>query len=199
MTFPKIGLEDHVGPQQGVGGVDPELAAVTETHFGDLRLGEHHAGITLHLLVEQLRLPRGADILVEDIGDGVGVALPDIQGLLQGGRAAEVGAVREMFRVPGTGALNEGHRFGGFAVGGPHDLARFGHLLHLDIGDHVLGQTVAQLDELGGVVGLPTRRQHHGPHPQGLYVAANRDVGVQQPGWPSSFSRVAAVITLILG
>ena len=92
-----------------------------------------------------------------------------------------------MVRVPGTGALNEGHRFGGFAVGGPHDPARFGHLLHLDIGDHVFRQAVAQLGKLGGVVGLPPCRQHHGPHPQGLHVAANRDVGVQQPGLAIKF------------
>ena len=119
----QIGLEDHVFAQQGVVGVDPQLAAVTETHFGDLRLGEHDAGITLYLLIEELRLPRGADVLVEDHGRGVGVAVPHIQGLLQGGRAAEVGAVGQMVRVPGTGALDEGDRFGGFAVGGPDDLA----------------------------------------------------------------------------
>jgi hypothetical protein len=78
----QVGFEDDVLAQEGVGGIDQDIAAIAQADFGDLGLGEHNPGIALHLFVEQLRLPRSPDVLIQDHGRGIGVLLPHIDGLL---------------------------------------------------------------------------------------------------------------------
>ena len=161
-----------------------QLAVAGQGDALDLGLGQHDAGIGLRFFIEEFRLARGADVFIEDHGRGVGVRMAHVQGLFQGGQAAEVGAVGQMLRVPGAGALDEGDVLDRFAVGRPDNLALLGQLFHLHVGDDVLGEAVAQLGELGGVVGLKARRHDHGAHLEGFLHAVHRDGGIQHARLP---------------
>ncbi|MGP8050648.1 MAG: FGGY family carbohydrate kinase [Desulfobaccales bacterium] len=137
--------------------------------LGHLAPDEMDPIVVPHLPKKLLITARRANIDVKDMDFGLRVFLPEISGLLQGGHAADIGTIGQMVLIPGTGALDKGHLFGGLLVRRPEDQPAGGAVggrqaLHLHVGDDVGYLAEPQIIHLGGIVKFPTAGQDDGPH-----------------------------------
>ena len=94
------------------------------TDLGHFALDQDDILIFFDLVVELFIPVAGrADVDVEDIDLGIRILLANIGGLLQGGHAADVGAVGQVVFITGAGALDKGDAFGRLVVGRAQDFA----------------------------------------------------------------------------
>ena len=84
-------------------------------------------------------------MLIEDIGFAVIIIFAQVFGLFECHQAGYRTAIGKILVIPLTGALNENHRLGLFAVRGPHNFAGGGNLFKLMIGDHIGNRAITQM------------------------------------------------------
>ena len=101
-------------------------------------------------------------MLVEQISLGVVIVLADVFGLFEGHHAGDGPGVGKVFVVALTRALNEHHRFGFLAVGGPGNSTGSRYFFKLLVGHHIGNLPVAQMSQFPflRLVGTPAGRQN---------------------------------------
>jgi len=115
-------------------------------------------------------LPAGPDVHVVDGDIRIGILFFDQLGILEGGHAADAGAVAIADRgISRSHALQEGDGAGDLSSAGPDHLSLGGaggieHPLHLQGGDHIPVPSEAVLLLSGCIEGLPAGGHDYGSH-----------------------------------
>ena len=138
--------------------------------------------LALGLAIEFLGRARRAQFLVDDIGHRVGVGLDHLQGLLDRGGAADRRAIGQMVGVAAAGALHEGDVLDRRAIGRLDRRALGQHGLEFDAGDDVGRGAIAEMGQLGRVIGTPAGGDDDGADLFGDFLAAVRNDHLEGAG-----------------